>query len=218
MELKMPGTDLHAELLKTKRKSKAKLNIDIDLSLDFKLDKINSDRIFHISDIKKICIDYRLRFLDFNLFKGHVPDEAYKNLKVFYSSHKEIKREIKMMAPSSLFQLENYDDPLMFASLGNDYFYLIHKWGNDLSFFRKIMMWPFKSLYNIIIFMCIISLFLTLIIPKDLFQYENNPGAEFFITYLFILNLLLQFLFTMVLPLVKISMNIFGTENFIIKI
>ena len=188
MELKMPGTDLHAELLKTKRKSKAKLNIDIDLSLDFKLDKINSDRIFHISDIKKICIDYRLRFLDVNLFKGHVPDEAYKNLKVFYSNHNEIKREIKMMAPSSLFQLENYDDPLMFASLGNDYFYLIHKWGNDLSFFRKIMMWPFKSLYNIIIFMCIISLFLTLIIPKDLFQYENNPGAEFFITYLFILK------------------------------
>ena len=91
-----------------------------------------------------------------------------------------------MMAPSSLFQLENYDDPLMFASLGNDYFYLIHKWGNDLSFFRKIMMWPFKSLYNIIIFMCFISLFLTLIIPKDLFQYENNPGAEFFITYLFV--------------------------------
>ena len=41
----MPGTDLHAELLKTKRKSKAKLNIDIDLSLEFKLDKINSDRI-----------------------------------------------------------------------------------------------------------------------------------------------------------------------------
>ena len=93
-----------------------------------------------------------------------------------------------MMAPSSLFQLENYDDPLMFASLGNDYFYLIHKWGNDLSFFRKIMMWPFKSLYNIIIFMCFISLFLTLIIPKDLFQYENNPGAEFFITYLFVLK------------------------------
>ena len=106
MELKMPGTDLHAELLKTKRKSKARSNIDINLSLDFKLDKINSDRIFHISDIKKICIDYRLRFLDFNLFKGHVPDEAYKNLKVFYSNHKEIKREIKMMAPSSLFQLE----------------------------------------------------------------------------------------------------------------
>ena len=147
MDLKMPGTDLHAELLKTKKRSKINQEINIDLSLDYKLDKINSDRIFHISDIKKICIDYRLRFLDFELFKGKVPDEAYKNLKSFYSYHKEIKREIKMMAPSSLFQLENYDDPLMFASLGNDYFYLIHKWGNDLSFFRKVMMWPFKSLY-----------------------------------------------------------------------
>ena len=94
----MPGTDLHAELLKTKKRSKTNQYINIDLSLDYKLDKINSDRIFHISDIKKICIDYRLRFLDFELFKGKVPDEAYKNLKSFYSDHKKIKREIKMLS------------------------------------------------------------------------------------------------------------------------
>ena len=87
----MPGTDLHAELLKTKKRSKTNQDINIDLSLDYKLDKINSDRIFHFRH-KKICIDYRLRFLDFELFKGKVPDEAYKNLKSFYSDHKEIKR------------------------------------------------------------------------------------------------------------------------------
>ena len=76
MNLKMPVTDLHVQLLKTKKRSKINRDINIDLSLDYKLDKINSDRIFHISDIKKICIDYRLRFLDFELFKGKVPDEA----------------------------------------------------------------------------------------------------------------------------------------------
>ena len=91
MDLKMPGTDLHVELLKTKKRSKTNQDINIYLILDFILDKINSDRIFHMSDIKKICIDYRLRFLDFELFKGKVPDEAYKNLKSFYSDHKEIK-------------------------------------------------------------------------------------------------------------------------------
>ena len=48
------------------------------------------------------------------------------------------------MAPSKLFKLKNADDPLLFASLGSDYFYLIDKWGNDLSYFRKISMWPFK--------------------------------------------------------------------------
>ena len=68
MDFKMPGTDLHVELLKTKKRSKIRRDINIDLSLDYKLDKINSDRIFHISDIKKIYIDYRLRFLDFELF------------------------------------------------------------------------------------------------------------------------------------------------------
>ena len=57
----MPGTDLHAELLKTKRKSKEKPNIDINLSLDFKLDKINSDRIFHISDINKMTLKISCR-------------------------------------------------------------------------------------------------------------------------------------------------------------
>ena len=95
MDFKMPVTDLHVELLKTKKRSKIRQDINIDLSLDYRPDKIDSDRVFHISDIKKICIDYRLRFLDFELFKGKVPDEAYKNLKSFYSEHKELKREIK---------------------------------------------------------------------------------------------------------------------------
>ena len=61
-----------------------------------------------------------------------------------------------------MFRLKNYDDPLLFINLGNDYFYLIHKWGNDLSPFRKLLMWPFKNILNLIVFMIILSLFLTL--------------------------------------------------------
>ena len=54
-------------------------------------------------------------------------------------NHPDLDIKIKMMAPSKLFELENYDDPLMFVNLGNNYYYLIHKWGNDMSFFRKIL-------------------------------------------------------------------------------
>ena len=75
MELTMPKTNLHEELIKLKRKSNLKIN------LDFNPDKINSDKLFHIDEIKKICIDYRLRFLDFDYFKGKVPNEAYDDLK-----------------------------------------------------------------------------------------------------------------------------------------
>tara|TARA_B100000963_G_C22422271_1_gene578198 strand:- start:355 stop:717 length:363 start_codon:yes stop_codon:yes gene_type:complete len=92
------------------------------------------------------------------------------------------------MAPSKLFKLKNADDPLLFASLGNDYFYLIDKWGNDLSYFRKISMWPFKSLTNILIFLVFLSILATLIIPKGIFVYDKEPLTEFFITYLFVLK------------------------------
>ena len=179
MEITLPKTDLHSELIKSKRISKIKID------LDYNPDKIDSNRLFHIDQIRKICIDYRLRFLDFNFFKGGVPDEAYTKLKEFELNHPDLDLNIKMMAPTKLFQLENYDDPLMFVSLGNNYYYLIHKWGNDMSYFRKMFMWPFKNIYNILVYIAIISLFFTTFVPDGIFFYKNNPEIQFFVVFLF---------------------------------
>jgi hypothetical protein len=179
MEITLPKTDLHSELIKSKRISKIKID------LDYNPDKIDSNRLFHVDQIRKICIDYRLRFLDFNFFKGGVPDEAYTKLKEFELNQPELDLNIKMMAPTKLFQLENYDDPLMFVSLGNNYYYLIHKWGNDMSYFRKMFMWPFKNIYNILVYIAIISLFFTTFVPDGIFFYKNNPEIQFFVVFLF---------------------------------
>ena len=179
MEITLPKTDLHFELIKSKRVSKIKID------LDYNPDKIDSNRLFHVDQIRKICIDYRLRFLDFNFFKGGVPDEAYTKLKEFELNHPDLDLNIKMMAPTKLFQLENYDDPLMFVSLGNNYYYMIHKWGNDMSYFRKMFMWPFKNIYNILIYIGIISLLFTTFVPDGIFFYKNNPEIQFFVVFLF---------------------------------
>ena len=179
MEITLPKTDLHSELIKSKRISKIKID------LDYNPDKIDSNRLFHVDQIRKICIDYRLRFLDFNFFKGGVPDEAYTRLKEFELNHPDLDLNIKMMAPTKLFQLENYDDPLMFVSLGNNYYYMIHKWGNDMSYFRKMFMWPFKNIYNILVYIAIISLFFTTFVPDGIFFYKNNPEIQFFVVFLF---------------------------------
>jgi hypothetical protein len=179
MEITLPKTDLHSELIKSKRISKIKID------LDYNPDKIDSNRLFHVDQIRKICIDYRLRFLDFNFFKGGVPDEAYTRLKEFELNHPDLDLNIKMMAPTKLFKLENYDDPLMFVSLGNNYYYLIHKWGNDMSYFRKMFMWPFKNIYNILVYIAIISLFFTTFVPDGIFFYKNNPEIQFFVVFLF---------------------------------
>ena len=179
MEITLPKTDLHSELIKSKRISKIKID------LDYNPDKIDSNRLFHVDQIRKICIDYRLRFLDFNFFKGGVPDEAYTKLKEFELNHPDLDLNIKMMAPTKLFQLDNYDDPLMFVSLGNNYYYMIHKWGNDMSYYRKLFMWPFKNIYNILIYIAIISLLFTSFVPDGIFFYKNNPEIQFFVVFLF---------------------------------
>ena len=62
----------------------------------------------------------------------------------------------------------------------------------------------------------LISLFLTAIIPDGLFFYKNNPGVEFFITFLFVLKSVIA-IFIYYGFSGKILMNIYGIENFIIS-
>ena len=45
---------------------------------DLKFDKMKTRNIFHKDTIKKICVRYRLRFLDSNLFKGEYPKNITK--------------------------------------------------------------------------------------------------------------------------------------------
>jgi len=39
----------------------------------FDFDQLETDKIFHLVQIKKVCIDYRLRFLDIFYCKGNLP-------------------------------------------------------------------------------------------------------------------------------------------------
>ena len=47
----------------------------------FNIDLLNSDKIYHTKEIKQICIDYRLRFLDTKYFKGTIPAEGLSKIK-----------------------------------------------------------------------------------------------------------------------------------------
>ena len=57
---------------------KRKLNKPNDSYINsLTFDNIDTDKIFHVSSIKELCIKYRLRFLDTHLFKGEYPSELY---------------------------------------------------------------------------------------------------------------------------------------------
>lgn len=152
---------------------------------NFDHDLLVTDRIYHIEQIKQICIDYRLRFLNSKYFKGDYPSEAIAKIKELDSTHQIEVSGFKIVAPSKLFKLKNADDPLLFAPIGNDYFYLIHKWGNDLHPLRKIFMLPFKNLLNLTILILLLSAFCTMFLPMHLFSKESSIST-YLILYFFI--------------------------------
>lgn len=150
----------------------------------FEFDLLETNNIYHIDQIQKICIDYRLRFLNSKYFKGEIPQEAISKIKGLEKEHAIEIKGFKIIAPSKLFKLEDKDDPLLFAPIGNDYFYLIHKWGNDLHPLRKLLMWPFKNIVNLTALVLVISYLVTLLVPDGLFS-KSNSSAEFWIIFFF---------------------------------
>ena len=158
----------------------------------FDIDLLETDRIFHLSHIKDTCVDYRLRFLDMKYFKGEIPNEALLKISQLESEHHTQLSGFKVAAPSKLFELKKSDDPLLFAPIGNDYYYLIHKWGDDLHPFRKWLMYPFRNLGYFTVFMILVSLLITSFLPVNILG-PANPGVFYLITFLFTLKSVMGF-------------------------
>lgn len=210
MKLNLPRTNIESQLLRTRKQRIAEEKIlalvkeifeetqhahqtilntlnsgSGEFFNHFNLDLLESGRIFHLSDIEKICINYRLRFLDSKYFKAEIPDEALIKIRQLEQDHQISLKGFKIIAPSKLLKLDNADDPLLFAPMGNDYFYLIHTWGNDLHPLRKILMWPFKTLENFALVLFLASFFIALLIPAGLFSPQQTT-TEFFMIFFFV--------------------------------
>lgn len=210
MKLKLSRTNIEKQLLKVRNKKNAQDNIMAQVHEIFEasalsdevvlrqltegnaafsnaldLDKLETDRIFHLDDIYTICVNYRLRFLDSRLFKSEIPYEALLEIKELERKHDTTLKGFKILAPSKLFKLENADDPLLFAPIGNDYYYLVHKWGNDLHPLRKMLMWPFKTMENFLILLLGVSFLTALLVPDGLFSPQQTT-TQFFMVFFFI--------------------------------
>jgi hypothetical protein len=128
---------------------------------------LETDRIFHINHIRKVCIDYRLRFLDSNMFKHEFPEEAVTQIRALEKRHQTQLGGFRLIAPTKAFHLQNYNDPLLFIPIGNDYYYLVHQWGNDLKASRKWIVWPFRNVGTFTLLCLAVSIFVTLLFPLN---------------------------------------------------
>lgn len=180
MKLKLlTKTNIEKELVKVRLKGQSSENtdfltetfndLDIKIQNDFDFDQLETHKIYHLEQIRDVCIRFRLRFLDLKYFKNKLPESALEAVNSIEAKHNTVLTDFKIMAPSVLFRLERKDDPLLFVPIGNGYYYLIHKWGNDMHPMRSILMWPFKNIWNLLITLLGVSWIATEMTPMGLF-------------------------------------------------
>ncbi len=150
-----------------------------------KFEVMETKNIFHKDTIKSICVQYRLRFLDSNLFKGDYPDNITKVISDIEKKHETTLNNFMIMAPSKLFKIKSPDDPILFVPIGNDYYYLIHKWGEEFNYLRKLLVLPFKNIDNLTVFSILVSVFFALV--GKLFM-PSLTSSEVFILFLFLVK------------------------------
>lgn len=120
-------------------------------------DKYQADRVFSESDIKSLCLKYGLRFLPSQYFNGELDNELPSKIKQFESKYSVNvnKYNSYIAAPTASFKLQKRPkDPLFFVELEDDryyserkekHFFLVHKWGKDISILRWIANLPMRT-------------------------------------------------------------------------
>ncbi|NVK05034.1 MAG: hypothetical protein HWD92_09425 [Flavobacteriia bacterium] len=137
--------------------------------------QLDEEHVFHLAHIKELATTYRLRFLDAHLFKGEIPDEALSKLKAVQRRQSKDLTHFKIMAPAELFKLSYQDkDPMLFVPIGKNLYYLVHQWGNDMSMWRKLLVYPFRNVGTLIRTMLIVAFVFQMAIPTSIM----NGGFE----------------------------------------
>ena len=128
--------------------------------------QLDEEHIFTIEQIEKLCIKYRLRFLDSKHFKSEIPYEAIQKVKALENNLDMNLKGFKIIAPKELFKLTDKDsDPILMLPLKNNRFYFIHKWGGEISSLRALLAYPMRSFMSMFWFLAVVSILFAWAVP-----------------------------------------------------
>lgn len=160
-----------------------------DQSQTVSLTAADEERVFTQDQIRNICIRYRLRFLDSGHFKSEFPYEAISRIHAFEQQYDTRIGTFRIVAPDRMFDLENINkDPLLFAELADGRYYLIHKWGEDLRWHRRLLAWPLQRFSNYFIAMWAVCFLGSFLLPTQLLH-VFNVESEIYLRIWFMIHL-----------------------------
>lgn len=111
------------------------------------------DEVYDISAIRKMAVNYGLRFLPSKRYKGTIDPLLPTVLNEFINKHNAVHGRFYILAPAESFNLEERPkDPIILYEINENKYAFVHKWGNDLSNFRWFVNIPFRSCFHFAIF------------------------------------------------------------------
>ena len=141
------------------------------------LHRLDSKRRFSQQTIERICTKYRLRFLESALFKGDIPAEAIREVKLIEGQLGIQFEGFKIIAPAERFHLkDSTKDPILVAELPNGQFYYIYQWGDDMKWYQHLLKYPFRHIGALAATSGALGLVVAFLVPS---QFEAIQ-AEFF--------------------------------------
>jgi hypothetical protein len=104
------------------------------------------DRVFRIRRLERLCVTYRLRFLDATYFKGTLPPQAVHALARLEDRSGRPLRGLKVMASAGRFRsLSGTGCAFLFVPMGGQRYYLVHQWGLPPGPRRAMGAWPLRG-------------------------------------------------------------------------
>ncbi|HMQ76244.1 MAG TPA: hypothetical protein PKE21_09945 [Flavobacteriales bacterium] len=141
------------------------------------LNGLDRARIFDRRAIEDLCVRYRLRFLPGGLYKGELPRQAIAAVRALEARTGKVLRGYHIMAPAHRFRLCDADgDPLLFVRIGQGRYYLIHRWGADLSPLRALLYWPFRTPAHLAVTVVAVAMVLAAAIPTSCISSDPTAG------------------------------------------
>jgi hypothetical protein len=154
--LRSMGIDKSIKVIEEKKSNSAILKNHIE---QYKNPVLTKDQI------KDIAIKYHLRFLRSDKYSGYIESTLPAIIKNFGKENNinlgsyDYQYKFYILAPAKSFKLQDKPkpvDPILFYSINDDQYLLVHKWGNDLNVWNLIQGWFMRDPFSFI-FMCILT-------------------------------------------------------------
>ena len=126
--------------------------------------------VYHVDDIRQVCIDYRMRMLPSHRYHGPIDPEFGPKLKRFQQTHTltdtELEHDFFIVAPAETFDLEKRQrplvDPLLLYRIDSQHYKMVHQWGGDLHPLRYLRAWRHRSLTHMTLYWTLFTFLATM--------------------------------------------------------